>query len=240
MDSQQLELDLWRSLEVATAFPDEKEVLTIVWQTYDQWVETIAAQSASAQLELAGEILQRIAELICLRSDILIEEWEQQHDPVEPIVDISGRVDLVMQSQEFNLSRLVEHDLPAPYPEHRKPPTKIEPTESAVGLVDTARLMSVMSEQLQQKAKLTDEEEAEEFRKTMETAHDEDVAQWTQAIVTFWETAQVRAIPFVELCQQLNRPWIEVWLALLLGGFLLELRGDWYEGEIWIVGYTQH
>jgi len=239
MDSQQLELDLWRSLEVATAFPDEKQVLITVWQTYDQWVEMISTQSASAQLNLAGEILQRIAELICLRSDILIEEWKQQHNPVEPIVDISGRVDLVMQSQEFNLSKLVEYDLPAPYPEHRKPPTKIEPIESAAGLVDPAQLVSAMGEQLQQKAKLTDEEESEEFRKTMETAHDEDVAQWTQAIITFLETAQVGAISFIELCQQLNRPWIEVWLALLLGGFLLELRGDWYEGEIWIVGYTQ-
>jgi hypothetical protein len=239
MNSQQLELDLWRSLEVATAFPDEKEVLVTVWQTYDQWVEMIATQSASVQLELAGGVLQQIAELICLRSDVLIEEWRQQHDPVEPIVDISGRVDLVMQSQEFNLSELVEYDLPAPYPKQRKSPTKIEPTESAAGLVDMAQLISVMNEQLQQSAKLTDDEEAEEFKRTIETAHNEDVAQWTQAITNFWETAQVRAIPFVELCQQLNRPWIEVWLALLLGGFLLELRGDWYDGEIWIVGYAQ-
>ncbi|MCU0550575.1 MAG: hypothetical protein MUC48_14595 [Leptolyngbya sp. Prado105] len=239
MDSQQLELDLRRSLEVATVFPDEKEGLTIVWQTYDQWVGMIASQSASVQLELAGEILQQIAELICLRSDVLIEDWKQQHDPIEPIVDISGRVDLVMQTQEFNLSKLVEYDLPAPYPEYRKSPIKIEPTESAAGPVNSAQLITVMGEQLRQEAKLTDAEAAEAFKAAMETAHDEDVAQWTQSIVTFWETAQVHAIPFVELCQQLNRPWIEVWLALLLGGFLLELRGDWYDGEIWIVGYTQ-
>ncbi|MCY6493894.1 hypothetical protein [Leptolyngbya sp. GGD] len=239
MDSQQLEFDLRRSLEVATAFPDEKEVLTIVWQTFDQWVEIIASQSASVQLELAGEILQQIAELICLRSDVLIEDWKQQHDPVEPIVDISGRVDLVMQTQEFNLSGLVERDLPAPYPEYRQPPIKIEPVESAAGSVNTAQFVKVMGEDLQQGAKLTDEEAVEAFKAAIETAHDEDVAQWTEAIVTFWETAQVHAIPFVELCQQLNQPWIEVWLALLLGGFLLELRGDWYDGEIWIVGHTQ-
>lgn len=239
MNSQQLEFDLWRSLEVATEFLDEKDVLATVFQTYDQWVATIATQSASVQLELAGEILQRMAELVCLRSDILIEDWKQQHNPVEPIVDISGRVDLVMQTQEFDLSWLVEHDLPTPYPEYRKSPTKIEPIESAAGLVDTAQLVTVMGDQLQQQAKLTDAEAAEAFKAAMGMAHNEDVDQWTQAIVTFWETAQVRAIPFVELCQQLNQPWIEVWLALLLGGFLLELRGDWYEGEVWIVGYTQ-
>ncbi|MGG6265584.1 hypothetical protein ACQ4M3_06210 [Leptolyngbya sp. AN03gr2] len=239
MDSRQLELDLWRSLEIATACPDEKEMLTTVWQTYDQWAEMIATQPASTQLELAGEILQQIAELICLRSDILIEEWKQQHDPVEPIVDISGRSDLFMQTQEFNLSRLIERDLPAPYPEYRQSPTKVESAESAAGSVNPARLIAAMGDQLQQEAKLADEEVAEAFKAAIETAHNENVAQWTQAIVTFWETTQVHAISFAELCQQLNRPWIEVWLALLLGGFLLELRGDWYEGEIWIVGYTQ-
>lgn len=29
-------------------------------------------------------------------------------------------------------------------------------------------------------------------------------------------------------------PWVEVWLGVLLGGFELEQRGEFYEGEIFV------
>ena len=68
----------------------------------------------------------------------------------------------------------------------------------------------------------------------MAVSHSEDVSAWVAKI-----SSKHKLVPqkLVELQQQLRMPLIEVWIAVLLGGFRLEQRGDFYEVEgIWLYG----
>ncbi|KAB8318719.1 hypothetical protein SD81_014730 [Tolypothrix campylonemoides VB511288] len=65
-------------------------------------------------------------------------------------------------------------------------------------------------------------------------AHEENVEEWIIAIAQYM--AQIKTtIRLSELQKALNMPLVEVWLGLLLGGFTLEHRGDFYESQdIWV------
>jgi hypothetical protein len=66
-------------------------------------------------------------------------------------------------------------------------------------------------------------------------ASDEDVQKWTAAIAQYLTQVQ-DTISLVELVCALDMPLIEVWLGLLLGGFILEQCGEFYsKGDIWVV-----
>ena len=68
--------------------------------------------------------------------------------------------------------------------------------------------------------------------KAFSVSHSEDVSAWVAAISAKRKSAPQRLI---DLQQQLKMPLIEVWIALLLGGFQLEQRGEFYELEgIWL------
>ncbi|RCJ37968.1 hypothetical protein A6770_39985 [Nostoc minutum NIES-26] len=74
---------------------------------------------------------------------------------------------------------------------------------------------------------------------TLEDVHnlasDEDVQKWKDAIAQYLTQVQ-QTISLVELVRALDMPLIEVWLGLLLGGFILEQRGEFYsKGDIWII-----
>lgn len=59
----------------------------------------------------------------------------------------------------------------------------------------------------------------------------EAIAQWMQ------QYSQVSTVSLLKLQQALGMPIVEMWLGLLLGGFELEQRGDFYataEG-IWLL-----
>ncbi|MBD2303814.1 hypothetical protein H6G80_30175 [Nostoc sp. FACHB-87] len=75
---------------------------------------------------------------------------------------------------------------------------------------------------------------------TVEDVHrlagDEDVQKWTRAIGVYLEQTKSE-ITLTLLQQKLKMPMVEVWLGLLLGGFTLEQRGDFYESEnVWVTG----
>ncbi|WP_224311719.1 MULTISPECIES: hypothetical protein [Nostocaceae] len=67
-------------------------------------------------------------------------------------------------------------------------------------------------------------------------AGDEDVDKWRGAIAQY--LAQVKdEIALPKLQRKLKMPMVEVWLGLLLGGFALEQRRDFYDNEnIWVRG----
>ncbi|RCJ36687.1 hypothetical protein A6770_40560 [Nostoc minutum NIES-26] len=74
---------------------------------------------------------------------------------------------------------------------------------------------------------------------TLEDVHnlasDEDVQKWKDAIAQYLTQVQ-QTISLVELVRALDMPLIEVWLGLLLGGFVIEQRGEFYsKGDIWVV-----
>ncbi|MCY7389965.1 MAG: hypothetical protein LH647_00235 [Leptolyngbyaceae cyanobacterium CAN_BIN12] len=71
----------------------------------------------------------------------------------------------------------------------------------------------------------------------MEIAHDEDISTWTGVIAHWMEAHHISTIPLVQLQQSIEMPLIQLWLALLLGGYAIEQRGEFYETrQIWILG----
>ncbi|MEM9907581.1 MAG: hypothetical protein AAF921_21435, partial [Cyanobacteria bacterium P01_D01_bin.44] len=97
--------------------------------------------------------------------------------------------------------------------------------ESVVGEVDKANILAMV-----------DDIEAVEQTKqsTLAVAHDENASAWSQRISDYLEN-QSESVKLVELQHQLQRPLIELWLGALLGGFVIEQRGDFYENQqVWI------
>ena len=65
-------------------------------------------------------------------------------------------------------------------------------------------------------------------------ASDEDVEKWQSAIANYLINVKDE-ISLVKLQRVLQMPMVEVWLGLLLGGFTLEQRGDFYHNHnVWV------
>jgi hypothetical protein len=82
--------------------------------------------------------------------------------------------------------------------------------------------------------------EAEAFNQAIATAHDEDVSAWAEAIAQGINAMGGEAVPLLELqgaiaLPSTGMPLIQIWLALLLSGYGVEQRREFYEaGTIWV------
>ncbi len=110
-----------------------------------------------------------------------------------------------------------------------------------MGELDQAALLQALDEQMSQHPGLT---EVEAFNQAMGIAHDEDVSTWVGAIrsgsallrAQCLQERQSATIPLVQLQQTVGMPLVHLWLALLLGGFVIEQRGKFYETEqVWVM-----
>jgi hypothetical protein len=79
------------------------------------------------------------------------------------------------------------------------------------------------------------EQEAEaQMQAVLGVAHSEDVSGWAEAIER-WLVRQSSEVAWSELEAGLGMPWVELCLGLLLGGFQMEQRGEFYQREtIWV------
>jgi len=129
--------------------------------------------------------------------------------------------ELVRQTMAADFSDLVE---PVPL---RKPRTRMEkPTGSIVATVEKDAVLAMVAQM---------EQEAEtQMQSVLKVAHSEDVSGWAGAIDR-WLAQQSGEVSWSELEAGLGMPWVELWLGLLLGGFRVEQRGDFYQREtIWV------
>jgi hypothetical protein len=206
MKSVQLELNLWEELE------DFQQLL--------DGVEAIVRHlPESQQLQVAGDALLRIAELCENRAELLTTEWEEAYR--DPIVGQGFFAEMVRQTMAVDLSDLME---PVPL---RKPRTKVErPGEAIVAIVEKEAVLA-MVEQMEQEA-------SAQMQAVLSVAHSEDVSGWVEAIDR-WLTQQSSEVSWSKLEAALGMPWVELWLGLLLGGFGVEQRGEFYQREtIWV------
>lgn len=103
---------------------------------------------------------------------------------------------------------------------------------TVIGELNQAALLQALDEQMNQYPGLT---EAEAFNQTMEIAHDEDVSSWVGAINQCLQKRQISTISLVSLQQLMGVPLVQLWLALLLGEYVMEQHGEFYDVEqVWI------
>jgi len=207
MKPVQLELNLWAELE------DFQQML--------DGVEAIVHHlPESQQLQAAGDALLRIAQMCESRAEMLMTEWEEAYR--DPIVGQGFFAEMVRQTMAVDLSELIE---PAPL---RKPRTQTQkPSGTIVATVEKEAVLA-MVEQMGQEAEA-------QMQSVLGVAHSEDVSGWAGAIAQWLAQQSVAEMSWSELEAGLGMPWVELWLGLLLGGFRVEQRGEFYQREtIWV------
>lgn len=225
---EQLELPLWEALKEAAIAPDALDLPHLL-QVLD---ESLADLDTVGQLQVAAEAIHQIVQVFQDRSILAFEELEAISSEEGPVMPADAFDRYVRQTMEVDLDQFIEPltQLPRKVPERQMG----DAAHSVVGELDPAALLQALDEQMSQHPGFT---EVEAFNQAIALAHDEDVSTWVETIVQRMGEHPLSPIPLVQLQQAMEMPLIQLWLALLLGGFLLEQRGEFYETQqVWIAG----
>jgi hypothetical protein len=227
MEIQQLELDLWQSLETASRFPETANLRSLC----DALEQTLSDQSLAEQLAVAGDVLVQLSAVHAARANLLISRWERRHNPTEPVVSLEECVDLFVQSLSLDVTDLFEEPEPVQYPANRKKKSSAQEDGSVVGEVDKDALLRWV-DQMAVEQPLDEAQMAAQIR---ELAHGENVEEWSRAIAQYLQLFGSN-IRLPDLQQALGMPVVELWLGLLMGGYSLEQQGRFYNSQtLWII-----
>lgn len=220
MKIEQLELDLWQSLEIAANFPQTANFSKLC-NALDQ---AIAPQSTSEQLILGAEAIAQLSHIYAARVELLLCSWEQRYNPIEPVIDLDDCVGLFVQSLNLDVADLFEPLEAVQYPTNRQARPQVDSDNSLAGTVDKAVLLEV-AEQISAEWPSTEVEFAEQLRLL---AGEEDVSACQRAIAHWMQESDSKVVSLLQLQQALGMPMIEIWLGLLLGG---QEQYQWKMGE---------
>jgi hypothetical protein len=224
---EQLELPLWHVLKEAAIAPDEADLQ----QLLNTLEAALSNLDTGGQLQVAAEAIGQIVQVFQERSVLAFEELEATASDEGPLMPEDAFDRYVRQTMEIDLEQFIEPlaSLPRKTSERQSPSAE---GGSVIGELDQAALLQALDEQMNQHPGLT---EAEAFNRAMEIAHDEDVSTWVGAIAQWMQDQQVSTIPLVRLQQAIDMPIVQLWIALLLGEYALEQRGEFYENEqVWV------
>lgn len=228
--TEQLELNLWASLREAAQLPEEA-ALPDLWQLLDI---TLADLETLEQLRVAAEAIARIAEVFQERSVRVFEELEAATSDDGPVMPTDAFDRYVRQTMQVDLEQFIEPPVSLPRKPPQRSPHEEAEEQSVVGVIDQMALLQALDAQMSQEPGLT---EAEVFNRAMAVAHEEDVSAWVEAIAQWMQADATPAISLLELQRSLKMPLVQVWLALLLGEYRLEQRGEFYETQqLWVLG----
>lgn len=228
--TEQLELNLWASLREAAQLPEEA-ALPDLWQLLDV---TLADLETLEQLRVAAEAIARIAEVFQERSVRVFEELEAATSDDGPVMPTDAFDRYVRQTMQVDLEQFIEPPVSLPRKPPQRSPQEEAEEQSVVGVIDQMALLQALDAQMSQEPGLT---EAEVFNRAMAVAHEEDVSAWVEAIAQWMQADATPAISLLELQRSLKMPLVQVWLALLLGEYRLEQRGEFYETQqLWVLG----
>lgn len=224
---EQLELPLWDVLKEATTAPDEADLR----QLLKMLDESLSELDTVGQLQVAAEAIAQIVDVFQERSTLAFEELEATSSGEGPVMPTDTFDRYVRQTMEIDFEQFIEPlaSLPRKAPEQS---ASIHEQGSVMGELDQAALLQALDEQMSQHPGLTD---VEVFNQALSLAHDEDVSTWTRVIAHWMEKHSISTIPLVQLQQAVQMPLVQLWLALLLGEYAIEQRGEFYDVQrIWV------
>lgn len=167
------------------------------------------------QFAFAGTVLARLAEIETQKAELFAEEWEQFCHPTEPILlDCESDPDLFVQGQQtrWDDETFERDDRQAHYyPESRKPAKRCG---SAIKEATIEQMLEALPT----------------IKQIQELAHSEDIESWIERV----QAVLAERMPLAALADRSGLSVVQVWIALLFGGFKIEREGDFYEGEIHI------
>jgi hypothetical protein len=201
------QLTIWTLLERVSIEPLDANIIDL-----SNWI-------GSLDLESAGDALVTWGVSFRDRAIQLLDQWQLKSpltpaELVEPFYDRSLFDDLVLGRMEWDLGDLVE-TIEADYPAERQAAPAIAPVSKDAAL------------------------ELADLQTALDTAHDENVSEWGAAIslrLDEWAQSQQESVPLLELQRAVGMPLVQVWLGLLLNGFAIEQRGEFYDTDrVWIL-----
>jgi hypothetical protein len=206
MQGSQLELDL----RLAIADPPAANLYQL-WQSLEVALESLSQEQ---QLQVAGDAISQIAEVVCGRAQQILEGLEVSYLAVdvepelEPCLSREFLEPFIRQSMSLNLDPL----LVLPTPRHRE-----KGIQSVVELCQKEVLLELLDEeQVKQEA--------------LAVAHSEAVQDWIDQLKAFFIEHPAPTV-FNALVDFLQMDWVEVWMGLLMGEFQLEQQGDFYNAN---------
>jgi hypothetical protein len=213
------QLTIWDVLDEMSVAPPTS-TLAPVWKCLDTELENL---STEAQLYTAAEAFYQIADILKSRAESILEDVRAQNDTDGPIISTDIFAGLVRTTMHLDLDDLIEPEIPQTFRPHG-PHQFSSPTElgdSVAAPVEKANVLAMLNE-------VTTLEDVRNL------ASDEDVEKWQSAIANHLINVK-NEISLTKLQQGLKMPMVEVWLGLLLGGFTLEQRGDFYHNHnVWV------
>ncbi|MCF2146967.1 hypothetical protein IQ276_010985 [Desmonostoc muscorum LEGE 12446] len=213
------QLTIWDVLDELSESPTTS-TLAPMWECLDAELEKLPLE---AQLLTAALAFSQIADILKSRAEVLLQDTRDLNSPKGPIVSTDLFAGLVRTTMHLDLDDLIEPQTPQTFKPHA-PHQFSYPTElgnSVVAPVEKANVLAMLDE-------VTTLEDVRNL------ASDEDVQKWQSAIANYLINVKDE-ISLVKLQRVLQMPMVEVWLGLLLGGFTLEQRGDFYHNQnVWV------
>ena len=211
---QQLELALESQIEDSFADLEEVNLPGLVHQ-FDQVLIQLPPME---QLRVGGLYLDRLAQLYRERAMLLLDDWEEEYNTQGPRFDDSLLEGLIRETQYVDVSEFVKPDARVRSPKVTGP---LDEEDSVFVELDAEQAVTLAEQDLER----------------VDQSHAENVSDWVEQIRAWFEL-QPDDIRFIDLHHQLKMPFVELCLGLLLGGFALEQRGDFYElSSIWVSNY---
>lgn len=211
MQGTQLELNLQQALADPTT-ADLKQL----WRVLEEVLQPLPEHQ---QLQIAGEAIAQIVEVVCGRAQQILDGLEHSQHPfneepqIEPCLSREFLEPFIRQSVSLNLEALV-----APPTSRQREPG----IQSVVGECNKETLLLML-----------DEEQAKQ--QALAVAHVEAIEDWSNQLREFFMQTDKPAL-LNELVQDLQMDWVEIWLGLLLGGFKLEQQGEFYDPKTILCG----
>ncbi len=224
MNYQQQSLPLWSQLQLSRLAPESINLEALLNQAEHQ----IAQLPEALQMQAAGEAILQLAQLQLLRSQVLIDNWENAYR--DPHVRSNFFDDIVRQTMAVDLSDLITPLLPR----ERRAKTIPKAQDSVAGVVDKSAVLA-MVEQLEALSLVDNElslSDDERKQLALDFAHDEDIFAWCHAIASWIGQHRGEKVSLQQLQQALDMPLVEVWLGLLHSPYQWEDTSDFYR-DVW-------
>ena len=210
MAIQELDRKFHRALREAIADPYGAD-LSQLWNSLETILEPLPC---TERLQVAGQVIHDLAEVLQLRAEQLLNEWQDRNNTQGPIPDLDFLAGMVKQTMFLDVSDLVE-----PSKSQSRREGKPEgPADSIAGEVEKEAVLALVEQQEQDALRAI----------TLAVAHEEDVSAWISAIRQYL-SQQPDSVSLIDLQRSLEMPVVEVWLGLLLGGFGVSQTGGFFE-----------
>jgi hypothetical protein len=215
----EFDMTIWDILDELSESP-ATSTLAPMWECLDAELEKLPLE---AQLLTAALAFSQIADILKSRAEVLLQDTHDRNSLLGPVVSTDLFAGLVRTTMHLDLDDLIEPQTPQTFKPHgpHQFSSPNQEGDSVAAPVEKANVLAMLDE-------VTTLEDVRNL------ASDEDVEKWHSAIANHLINVKDE-ISLVKLQRMLQMPMVEVWLGLLLGGFTLEQRGDFYHNQnVWV------